>query len=400
MATSRVTVDTDIITLRQIYVRDALNGLIPNEHILISDGAGVGYWNSISSIYEISSFRQVRGNNGYTFHANQFNNILNVSTTGVNGLLDCYVDPATSTLMFSNAYPQMQIATIPVPSVTSNAATVMPGAETLVAATGQSTFKFLGVGDILLSTVTNQNATFISISSFTSKGYADLSAEAYAWRPYLSSLNSSILLGYKSYTSSIPAVGPTWNWSSNVYTTGLPFSTVDADNLYATGDVYFSTISFTLSNFQSSITSDSTTRLALEVHPSYFFDRLYLGTDADANLVKPISTFIQYQTTRGPEIVPSSFNYDYIVTQQSNNYTSNAFNTSLRLPIDSGFVLEKMAQDGPGGYYTLYHYMPGAMARFVSDGCDRVIDGRGGFSNTAFDNRSSRDNAVFLHVQN
>ena len=50
MAASLRTFDTDIITLRQIGVRSATNGYIPNSHILISDGVGNGYWDSVSSI--------------------------------------------------------------------------------------------------------------------------------------------------------------------------------------------------------------------------------------------------------------------------------------------------------------------------------------------------------------
>ena len=393
MASSRVTIDTDIILLRQIYARDPLNGLIPNQHILISDGAGAGYWNSISSIYQISSFRQVRGNNGSTFHADQFNNILNVSTTGVG--LDAYVDPATSTLMFNNlASPiQLQIATIPVPIVSRSAATVMPGSQILSPSTSQSTFKFLGVGDITLSTVTDLNATFVSISTFTSAGWQDISAAARAWQSSLSTLGN-----FTSFVSTLPDVTPLWNWS-NVLAPGLPMSTVDGNNLYSTGNVYFSTFTFSLSNFQRYIRSESSTKLAVEFRPTYFFDRMYLGTDY-GTMVKPISSFIQYETTAGREIMPSSFHYDYVTTQQSNAFTSNSYATPLRLDLDTKFVLDRMARDGPNGYYTLYHYMPGGMARFSNDGCDRFIDGRGGLSNAVYDNRTSKTNAVTLQLYN
>jgi hypothetical protein len=397
MAASRITVDSDIITLRQIYVRDPLNGYIPADHILISDGAGVGYWNSVSSIYEISSLRQVRGNNGYTWYADHFNHMLNVSTTGVAGVLDTYVDPATSTLMFNATPAPIEIATIPVPTVTRTAATVMPGKESLVPSTTQSTFKFLGVGDMILSTVTDLNATFITISTFTSAGYSTLSGEAFAWRPYLSSLMSTNT-GYASFVSTLPVQnGSAWNWSP-LLSGNLPLSTVDANTFYATGNAYFSTFSFTMSNFLKYIKPDSTTKLALEVHPTYFFDRLYTGSNPQ--VVKPVSTFIQYQTSNGVEILPSSFNYEYIVSQQTNAYTSNCFNTPLRLEMDTGFVLERAARDGPNGYYTLYHSMPGLMAEFTTDGCDKVVGNRGGLSNATFDNRTSRNNAVFLHLYN
>lgn len=400
MAASRITVDTDIVTLRQIYVRDALNGYVPADHILISGGSNTGgtaYWGPVSSIYEISSLRQVRGNNGYTWYADHFNHMLNVSTTGVAGVLDTYVDPATSTLMFNATPAPIEVATISVPAVTTAAANVMPGKETLVPSTSQSTFKFLGVGDIMLSTITDLRATFISISSFSSAGYSTLSGEANAWRPYLSSLTSTNT-GYATFVSTLPAQnGSAWNWS-NVLSNSLPLSTVDGNAFYATGDAYFSTFTFTMSNFLRYIKSDSTTKLALEVHPTYFFDRLYTGSNPQ--VVKPISTFLQYQTSNGIEILPSSFNYDYMVSQQTNAYTSNCFNTALRMEMDTGFVLQRAARDGPNGYYTLYHSMPGLMAEFTTDGCDKIVANRGGLSNATFDNRSSRTNAVFLHVYN
>lgn len=400
-ATANVTLDTTGITLRQIYIRDPLNGRIPNEHILISNGTGLGYWNSVSSIYQISSLRQVRGNNGYAWHADRFNNMLNVSTTGVAGLLDTYVDPLTSTLMFSNDAAPIQIATIPVPAVSRSAAEVMPGAQTLIASTGQSTFKFLGVGDILFSTVTDLRAVFVSISSFTSQGYADISSEAYAWRPYLSSLGPGIIGGYPSFVSSLPASnGIYWNWSSNVFQPGLPISTVDATNLYATGDAYFSTISLSLNQFRPYINSNGFTKMFLEVRPSYFFNRIYLGSESNASMVKPISTFLQYTSGRGTQILTSSTNSDFIVSQQSNNYTSNVYNSPIRLQIDTQLVLSNMLLDGPFGYYTMYHSLPGGMASFTNDGCDRLVGERSGFSNTTFDNRTSPNNAIFLHICN
>ena len=50
MAASLRTIDTDVITLRQISVRSITNGYIPASNILISDGTGFAYWNSVSSI--------------------------------------------------------------------------------------------------------------------------------------------------------------------------------------------------------------------------------------------------------------------------------------------------------------------------------------------------------------
>jgi hypothetical protein len=60
--------------------------------------------------------------------------------------------------------------------------------------------------------------------------------------------------------------------------------------------------------------------------------------------------------------------------------------------------------DGPaGGFYTLYHRIPGAMAELIDDGyCGYTLGARGGFSNAAtdYDNRIGLSNTVFLGVYN
>lgn len=407
MASSRKTLDCDIISLRQIYVRSLDNGFVPSSHILISNGAGATYWNSVSSIFEISSFNAVRGTNGSTFYADQFNNILNVSTTGVQGLLESYVDPATSTLVLSNASAPIAVAMNTVPNVSRLAANTVPNAQILTMSTGQSTLKFIGVGDLQLSTVTDLRAVFFQISSFTASGYADLSAETRAWRPYTYSTNSTSA-GYATFVSSIPVAGNvsgyTWDWSSRLGS-NIPLSTQEAyPSNYATGDIFFSTVSFNMAPFSRYIHPNSTTKVFLEVKPSYFFERMYLGNDAPQNLVKEFSSFVQYQTpSTGRVIMPVSALGDWMFSQNSNIYTSNFYNTPIKLELNTATLMSNTLIDGPGGYYTLYHRIPAGMANLVDDGyCGLVIGARGGFSNPtmAYDNRSGTQNNVFLHVYN
>ena len=409
MASSYRTYDANIITLRQIYVRTNNNDFIPSSHILISDGGGAAYWNSVSSIFPISTFNAVRGTNGSTFYADHFNNILNVSTTGIEGLLESYVDPATSTLMLSNAAIPIQVATGLVPTVSRLAAQAMPGGQTMTFSTGQSTLKLLGVGDIQLSTVADLRSVFISISSFTATGYADLSGEGRAWRPYTYSTNSTSA-GYATFISSLPfstsVSGVSWDWSP-IITSNLRMSTVDSKPTYSTGDLYFSTLSFSMSPFYRYIHPNSTTKVFLEVKPNYFFDRLYLGTSTPYTLMKPISSFLQYQTvSTGRVIFSRSIVPDMITSQQSNLYTSNYYNTGFKMEIDTPTLMSNLFIDGPvGGYYTLYHRIPGGMATLQPDSecaCDYIVGGRGGFISDAptFDNRTGLSNSVFLHVYN
>jgi hypothetical protein len=404
MAGSYQTLDTNIITLRQIYARTPANGFITTDYILASRQNGVADWVSISSIYPISSINSIITPNGSRFDADPYNSLLNVSTAGVGGLLSVYVQPSTNILMLSNTPTNVGVALQPVPAVSKAAADILPSPQYITYSTSQTTLKFLGVGDILLSTVTESQAIFISISSFTSQNYSSLTAEAYAWRPTLSTTVSTIE-GYATFISSMPFVTSNWNWAS-VVGSNLSLSTAEAYPSYSTGDVYIRGVTFTMSDYLRYIRGNSTTKLFLEMNPSYFLPRMFLGTSADANLIKSVSSYIQYQSlsTLSTTILSNATNVSYITSQNSNVYTSNVFTNQVKLEIPSGTVLSNAAVDGPnGGYYTLYHRIQGGMASLVSDGyCGLTVGPRGGFSNEfpLYDNRQGQTNTVFMHVYN
>jgi hypothetical protein len=143
----------------------------------------------------------------------------------------------------------------------------------------------------------------------------------------------------------------------------------------------------------------------LEVNPNYLFPRLYLGASPPYSLLKEFSTFIQYESAKGRQILEKASQGTYITSQCSNAYTSNYFNTSMKLELDTAVLTSNAAADGDyGAYYTLYHRIPGGMANLVSDGyCGYVFSDRGGFSNSqgiTIDNYTPASNAVFLHVYN
>jgi len=411
MATNLKTLDADIITLRQINVRSAANGFIPADNILVSNGAGLGYWTSISSIVP-NPFYCISDSTGSTMCANDVSTTLRVSTVGVQGLFSGYIDSVASTFTFSNAYPNLQVALDTVPAVTRLAAGLVPSSENLTISTGQSTIKFIGVGDLRLSTVTDLRAVFFSVSSYSATGYADLSGEARAWRGFSYSTLSTTA-GYGNFVSSIPYstfyrvneyVGYGWDWTP-LLTSNIPMSTVETYPDYSTGDVYFSTLSFPIDPFIRYIHPNSTTKMFLEVTPSYFFQRMYLGKST-MNLVKEFSTFIQYESpTSGRQIMSKSANGSYLFSQSSNAYSSNYYNAPLRLELDTALMMSNALNDGllTNNYYTLYHRIPGAMASLLSDGyCDYNIDARSGFSNRliTYDNHTAYNNGVFLHVCN
>jgi hypothetical protein len=410
MASSGRSIDTDQITLRQISVRSATNGYIPQSHVLISDGAGAGYWDSISSIV-VNAYNAVRDSQGSTLSAMDVGPTLPFSTTGVQGLLSIYVNSQNSTLSFSAQAPNLLVAQNTVPIVSRQAAQAVPNAENIVMSSSQSTLKFIGVGDIQLSTITDLRTVFFSISSFSAKGYADLSGETRAWRPFAYSTLSTNA-GYASFVSSLPCStfynideynGYGWDWSPSLGS-NVPMSTVETYPDYSTGDVYFSTVSFTMAPFLRYIHPNSTTKVFLEVNPSYFFQRMYLGNSTPMNLVKEFSSFIQYESRRvGRQILDT--NGGMMMSQMSNAYTSNYYNTQIKLQLDPAILTNNAAIDGPyGGYYTLYHRIPGAMANLVSDGyCGYYLNARSGFSNNQIvdvDNYTPRNNGVYLHLYN
>ena len=406
------TIDTDIITLRQISIRSPANGYIPGAHVLISNGGGQAYWDSISSIFTVP-YDTLRDSYGSTMIAMNVGNVIKYSTIGINGLFDAYVDMKTSTFTFSNSAPNLLVALNTVPTVSRLAASQVPNSENIVMSSSQSTLKFIGVGDIQLSTVTDLRAVFFSISSFTASGYSDLSNVARAWPGYINSTTSTNA-GYASFVSSIPFStfhatgdysGYGWDWSPCLGS-NIPMSTVEAyPNFYSTGDVYFSTASFTMAPYLRYIQPNSTTKMFLEINPTYFFQRMYLGTSTQ-NLVKEFSTFVQYQSPRtGVQILGKGSFGGYLTSQASNAYTSNYYNTQVKLELETSILSSNALMDGESGaYYTIYHRIPGAMANLLADGyCGYNIGGRSGFSNNRIvnvDNHTSDYNSVFLHVYN
>jgi hypothetical protein len=413
MAASLRTIDTDLITLRQIYVRSGTNGYIPNSHVLISNGGGLGYWGSVSSISAFP-FDTLRDGRGSTMAAADIGSAIPFSTVGIQGLFSAYVDYPNSSFTFSNAAPNLLVALNTVPNVSRLAAAQVPNSENIVMSSSQSTLKFIGVGDLQLSTVTDLRAVFFSISSFTASGYSDLSGEARAWRGYQYSTLSTNA-GYASFVSSIPFStfykideydGYGWDFSAT-RGTNIPMSTVEQyPNFFSTGDVYFSTASFTMAPYLRYIQPNSTTKMYLELNPSYFFQRMYLGTSTPHHFVKEFSTFVQYESPRtGRQILAKGSYGGMLTSQMSNAYTSNFYNTQVKLELDPAVLTSNALIDGPyGAYYTVYHRIPGAMANLIPDGyCGYNIGPRSGFSNNIIvnvDNYTSAYSGLYLHVYN
>ena len=378
-------IDTDVIQLRTVYARTPTNGFIPSSFILISGGDGSTNWNSVSSILQVSSFKTIKGNTATTFSADLSYNLLQISTTGVHGILESYVDPITSTLMLSNALPPFAVSIGSVPTVNLTAATTVPNAQLLTQVTGNSTIKYLGVGDIQLSTVTSQNAIFISISTFTSAGYSSLTAETFAWRPTLYSTLSTTY-GRPSYISSIPfATGLNgWNWGSN-----LLFSTPAG-----TRDMYFSSITFNLNSLVSQIdvTRTSSSKIFIDYNPLLLMSSMFQG---EGPPIKEVSTFIQMENVpSGRVIFQESMTTSYMLSQQWESSSNlNYFNTPLRMEINpyTSLLTNYALNNGNTINLTIYH-------RFVDGAADAVSTG---FSNVSvITNLTPKTGGLYVNLIN
>jgi len=392
MAANRKTIDTDMIYLREIQARTGMNQLIPNRHVLVSNGDGSTRWDSISSIAPVSTFTALEDSSGNILYADDNNSTIRISTSGPQGLLTSKLDTTNGSIILRVAPPVMAVSQRPVPDVTQLIASAPPD---LVDISGYSTIQFIGVRDVLLSTVKGSSAPsiFISISSFTSQGYSTISGEAFAWRPYLYSTLSTAA-GLATFVSSMPV-----SWTPGL----TALSTTEVYPNYTTGDVYFSTVQFQATQYMPYIKS-GVTKLMLEVEPTYILPRFFLGTEPSPNLLKSISSYVQYQDRfASTTILTESLNTDWIVSQQSNAYTSNVFNKPMNLPISSGRVAVNWLADGAIGYYTLYHRIPGGMAALLQgDACGYSIGARGGMSNQSpmYMNLTPPQNGAFMHVYN
>ncbi len=323
MATSYRTFDTDRIQMRTIFARTDKNAPIPSSHILIADGNGATHWSSISTILEISSFRTIVGNSGPSFSADMSYNVLKVSTTGIRGLFESYVDPTTSTLMLSNVLPPIGVTNGSVPAVTDAAASNLAGlGEYMYPVSGNSTIKFLGVRDIVLSTNTAFKATFITISTFTSQGYLAISGETFSLRPAVASTFSTNR-GVASFISSLPFQLP---WNRPAATTAM----------FNSGrDLYFSSLGFSIDTANNNWfrfldrSAASTTKCFVEFSPSFLFDRFQLGT---GSMVKEISSFLAINGMA--TIFPESVVSHQILSQESNVGVFNSFQNTIKLEVN------------------------------------------------------------------
>ena len=271
MASSRRTYDTDTITVRTIFAKTLANSNIPALSALLTDGRGGTFWAGPSSFGLTTGFNQINTSAG-NYTADLSYNIFNLFSGAGIGMDDGY--PALNTTrIFSKAYqtidvsggnllnaysngylnPTLRIAAegdiqirsdptnntfyIHGPMTVNTVSTGIYGFSQLLAipslstpvsnanqqfgyyltATSPSTvLTFAGINDLQLSTNVTTNTVFMSISSFTSKGYQALSGEIFASYGRITSTVSTNYVPYPVFKSSVSSLSTSYGGISNV----------------------------------------------------------------------------------------------------------------------------------------------------------------------------------------
>ena len=299
MASSRKTLDVEVITLNTVNVRGYKNSVIPSSSVLMSDGTGGTYWSHVSSVGTYPSFQQINidsnkysatptsqafsflsgngigfadagpGSNATYLYAKAFqtlavdglssitaftnNKLTPTLTLSSLGGLQLSTDTLHQVLYFNAGIKNFNVLSN-TSTLTSNFAGLSPAKFPITPTL--STMTFVGLGDILLTT-TPQNTVFIGVSTFTSKGYQDLSGQVYTLQSSILTTASTLYVNNKDFYSTInyfsSFVGNQIS-SYQISTTYLNLSTFTMSNISTYSTLYSSlstTLSFNISTLSS-----------------------------------------------------------------------------------------------------------------------------------------------------
>jgi hypothetical protein len=320
MASSRRTYDTDFITLRTVYAKNADNSTIPALRALTADGKGGTTWLQPSSFATNPSFNKIITTGGtytadlsfntfrlfagqgvgmvngpaglnqtyiYSKAFNQFdisggdsllsfsNNILTPHikfATGNNSYIQLRTDSDTNTIFIDGPMTQTistgyygfnKFVIIPTVSTIQSDLSSYPR-KTLFADSQSTQITFAGVGDLLLSTNYSTNQVFFSVSSFTAAGYLALSGETFSmYNRIVSTISSGFVTVPQFSTGAISLSTNSFSNASSVQSSIYGISTFfAAEFAILTGLINARATIVQLdqvdSNFQTSLSSFST----------------------------------------------------------------------------------------------------------------------------------------------
>lgn len=328
-----------------IFVDGKNNSVIPKDHILISDGDTRTHWDSVSSIFPVSSFRTIVGNDSVsTFSADLNYNTLRISTSAIPSTFASYVDPTTSSLMLSLNFPPITIDGAAALAVT--ATTNVQNPNIISSSSLYSTIKFYGVQDLKFSTVNTQRSVYVGISTFSAAGYSTLYGEMQNNRKVsVSSLSTSF--GSRQSAS---------------FVSSIPFTSYEGalSTAVGTSNVFFSSLQFDPAPFVQYVnTTNRRTLMSLEYRPTFVFSHMKSEVDKISDMtstLKKVTTYLQI----GATIFPESSTIRYITSQNIsttsfNQTLSNVYADCIRMNISSYQLSSVVGASLPGTTAAIYH---------------------------------------------
>ena len=303
MASSRKTLDVDLLTLRKVNVRGDRNSTIPSTSVLMSDGVGGTYWSLVSSIGTYPSFQQIivdcntynatpasqsftiisgngvgfldagPGSNATYIYAKAFQTLgvrglssINAFTNGVvtpaitlssMGGLQLSTDTTTQTVYFNAGIKTVNV--IQNTSTFTNNLGPLLGTPLPITPL-YSTLTFYGIGDMNLYADQPSNSIYIGINGYTAQNYADLSGQVY-------SLSNS-MIGYANglYVNKADFSTGVLSLSTGL---GQQLSSYQISSTYLTLSTYTMSNVSTLSTLYSSLSTY--THFNISTLSSYFY---------------------------------------------------------------------------------------------------------------------------------
>jgi hypothetical protein len=371
------------LLIKDLFVRRADNANITANHILIANGRGGTYWNSVSTIFPVSSFKTVVGGNNLasTFSADVNYNVLLVSTTAIPSTFGSYVDPRTSSLMLSLQFPPIVVSGGSMSGITDTFA--VPNSNALSPVSLQSTVKFYGARDIIFSTVNTQQAVYVGISSFSAPGYSTIYGEMQNNAKLSVSSFSTVFCSPQnlSFVSSIPFTLSDGNTMSTNAAAPINGSTL-----------FMSSIQFDAGHIARYINmSNLNTKISIEYYPNYVFSHMENDSDTiqPMSSIKKVTSYIQADSRYN-----ETTNVRYMTSQQISTPTyirtlSNVFTEAIRMDISS-YQLSTSIANNPTVKLAMYHQIDNAYNN----------TGNVAISSLSYLNNTLSTNGLYLHVYN
>lgn len=297
MASSRKTLDIELITLRKVFIRGDRNSFVPSSSVLVSDGLGGTYWSLISTVGTYPSFQQINidensytatpeapafsflsgngigfadvcpGSNSTYLYAKAFqtvavdglssisaftnNKVTPVLTLSTLGGLQLSTDTLHQVIYFDAGIKYFNVLSN-TPSFTETP-TSLPVSFPILPAF--STLTFMGVGDINLSTTSN-HSVYIGINGFTSEGYLNLSTQVNTLESSIITKASTLFLNYGDFMSTMSTLSSFVGHEISSYqisSTYLALSTLIMESVCT----FSTTYSYISTNFLSNVSTYS-----------------------------------------------------------------------------------------------------------------------------------------------